>query len=65
MEGVSIKEFDILVNSLWFQDYKNLPVKITKGVVYWCHMQWLYGMGEIISFVKENNLKLGIVNISQ
>jgi hypothetical protein len=65
MEGVSIKEFDILVNSLWFQDYKNLPVKITKGVVYWCHMQWLYGMGEIINFVKENNLKLGIVNISQ
>lgn len=65
MEGVQLKEFDILINSLWFQDYKKLPVKITKALIYWCHMQWLYGMSEIISFAKENNLKLGIVNISE
>ena len=31
-----------------FQDYNNLPVKITKAVIYWCHMQWIYGIDEII-----------------
>ena len=64
-ENVEIKEFDILVNSLWFQDYDKLPVKITKALIYWCHMQWLYGMDQIINFVKANNLKLGIVHISE
>lgn len=64
-ENVEIKEFDILVNSLWFQDYDKLPVKITKALIYWCHMQWLYGMDQITNFVKANNLKLGIVHISE
>ena len=64
-DNVEHKEFDILVNSLWFQDYEKLPVKVTKGLVYWCHMQWLYGIGEIVSFAKKNNLKVGIVHISQ
>jgi len=58
------KEFDILVNSLWFQDYKSLPIKITKAIVYWCHMQWIYGIGEAIEYCKTNNLNLGFVNIS-
>lgn len=62
--NVDIKEFDVLINSLWFQDYEKLPVKITKALIYWCHMQWLYGMGEIVSFAKKNNLKLGFVHIS-
>jgi glycosyltransferase involved in cell wall biosynthesis len=64
-ENVPYKEFDILVNSLWFQDYNKLPVKITKGLIYWCHMQWLYGMGEIAQFALQNNLKLGFVHISE
>jgi len=63
-ENVENKTFDILVNSLWFHNYENLPVTITKGLIYWCHMQWLYGMGEIINYVNKHNLKLGIVNIS-
>ena len=65
LDNVANREFDFLIKSLWFQDYESLPVKITKGLIYWCHMQWLYGMGEIINFVNKNNLKLGIVNISK
>jgi len=59
------KEFDILINSLWFSDYDKLPIKVTKGLIYWCHMQWLYGIDEIINFAKTNNLKIGFVNISE
>lgn len=64
-ENVDIKEFDILINSLWYQDYDKLPVKITKALIYWCHMQWMYGIGEMINYSKANNLKLGFVNISE
>jgi hypothetical protein len=64
LDGVQNKEFDILVNSLWFDAYRNLPVKIKHGLIYWCHMQWLYGMGEIINFARDNSLKLGFVHIS-
>jgi len=64
-ENIYIQEFDILINSLWFQDYNNLPVKITKAVIYWCHMQWIYGIDEMIKYCTENNLKLGFVNISE
>ena len=64
-ENIHIQEFDILVNSLWFQDYNSLPVKITKAVIYWCHMQWIYGIDEIVAYCTENNLKLGFINISE
>jgi len=64
-ENIHIQEFDILINSLWFQDYNNLPVKITKAVIYWCHMQWIYGIDELIKFCTDNSLKLGFVNISE
>jgi len=64
-DGVDNKEFDVLINSLWFHKYKELPIKITKALIYWNHMQWVYGFHEIIEYVKENNLKLGFVNISK
>ena len=64
-DGVENKEFDVLINSLWFHKYKELPIKITKALIYWNHMQWVYGFHEIIEYVKENNLKLGFVNISK
>lgn len=57
-------EFDILVSSLWFHDYEKMPIKVTKCVLYWSHMQWIYGIGEMLDYVNNNNLKLGIVNIS-
>jgi len=63
-EGIENKEFDILISMLWFQDYNSLPIKINKGLIYWSHMQWVYGIDEIVNYVKDNNLKLGFVHIS-
>jgi hypothetical protein len=64
-EGVEDRNFDILVNSLWFNKYNELPIKVSKAVIYWCHMQWVYGISELLNYVTTNNLKLGFVNISQ
>ena len=63
--NIENKEFDVLVSSLWFHDYKKLPIKVTKALIYWNHMQWIYGIDEIINYVNDNNLKLGFVNISE
>jgi glycosyltransferase involved in cell wall biosynthesis len=63
-EGIDNLEFDILVSTLWFQDYEKLPIRVTKSLIYWCHMQWIYGIGEIMNYVKKHNLSLGFVHIS-
>lgn len=63
-DGIDNLEFDILVNSLWFHDYESLPITVTKSLIYWCHMQWIYGINESINYAKKNNLKLGFVHIS-
>jgi glycosyltransferase involved in cell wall biosynthesis len=63
--GIDKKEFDILVSMLWVGDYNSIPATITKGVIYWSHMQWIYGIGELISYCTDNNLKLGVVHISE
>ena len=62
--GIRHREYEILVSSLWYQDYAKLPVKITKALIYWCHMQWIYGIDEMIAFAQQNDLKLGFVHIS-
>ena len=64
-EGVNNLEFDILHTCLWFHDYDKLPIKVTKALIYHQHMQWTYGIGEMLAFVKEHNLKLGFVDISE
>ena len=63
-EGVEDLNFDILISSLWFSEYKTMPIKITKALIYWSHMQWVYGIDDIIKYCKSNNLSLGFVNIS-
>ena len=63
--GVENKAFDVLVSSLWFQGYDKLPITVSKAVIYWCHMQWIYGIGELISYAKAHNLQLGFVHISE
>jgi glycosyltransferase involved in cell wall biosynthesis len=65
LDGVDNKEFDIIINSLWFAKYKELPITVTKAIIYWNHMQWIYGIQEIIDYAKENNLKVGFINISE
>ena len=64
-EGIDNKEFDILISMLWFHDYDKLPITVTKSLIYWSHMQWVYGIDQIISFAKNNNLSLGFVHISE
>lgn len=64
-DGIENKEFDILVSMLWFQDYDKLPITVTKGLIYWSHMQWIYGVDHIKNYVKNNNLSLGFVHISE
>jgi glycosyltransferase involved in cell wall biosynthesis len=64
-DGIENLEFDILVSMLWFQDYDKLPIKISKSLIYWSHMQWIYGVGELLNFVRKNNLSLGFVHISE
>jgi len=64
-DGIDNKEFDIVVSMLWFQDYDKLPITVTKGLIYWSHMQWVYGVDHIKNYVKNNNLSLGFVHISE
>lgn len=63
-EGIEDKNFDVLISSLWFSEYESMPIKVTKGLIYWSHMQWVYGIDEIIRYVNANNLSLAFVNIS-
>jgi len=65
LENIENKTFDILVSSLWFEHYDQLPAKITKGIFYWCHLAWIYFAHNIKDYALKNNLKLGYVNISK
>ena len=63
--GVTNNEYDILVSALWFVDYDKLPIKVNQSLIYWYHLAWGYGYGEMIEYVKNNNLKLGLVSVSE
>ena len=63
-DGIENKEFDILVSMLWFHDYNKLPITVTKSIIYWSHMQWIYGIDEIVNYATDNKLSLGFVHIS-
>ena len=65
LENIENRTFDILISSLWFEHYNELPVKITKGIFYWCHLAWIYFAHNIKDYALNNNLKLGYVNISK
>lgn len=56
--------YDILLSCLWFKDYDTLPIKVSSALIYWCHLAWGYSYSEMIDYVKKNNLKFGMVSIS-
>jgi glycosyltransferase involved in cell wall biosynthesis len=62
--GESDLEYDILISCLWFKDYELLPIKVNKALIYWCHLAWGYSYGEMVNYVNKNNLKFGLVSIS-
>ena len=64
-DTVDNKEFDVLVSCLWFDRYNDLNIKVTKSLIYWCHLAWMYGIKEMTEYAKENNLHLGIVHVSE
>ena len=64
-DGIKNKEFDMLINMLWFQEYDSLPITITKSIIYWSHMQWVYGTKEFVTYAEKNNLSVGLVHISK
>lgn len=64
-DGLIDQEVDILVSALWFDKYKDIPFKVTKGLIYWYHMAWVYCINEMIDFCNEHNLKMGFVNVSK
>lgn len=63
-EGIENKEFDILVSMLWFEQYDSLPITVTKSLIYWGHMQWMYGLDPILNFATKHNLSIGVINVS-
>lgn len=65
LDGLSNRTFDIWINSLWFGDYDKLNATITKAVCYWCHLAWVYYLGELKDYALKNNLKVGYINISK
>jgi hypothetical protein len=62
--GVDNRVFDVLVSSLWFHEYAKLPITVRRGFIYWCHMQWVYGIDQIEQYATANNLAVGFVHIS-
>lgn len=64
-EGIDNKEFDVLISMLWFQEYNELPITVTKSLIYWSHMQWVYGTSDFVEYAKKHNLTLGLVHISK
>jgi GR25 family glycosyltransferase involved in LPS biosynthesis/glycosyltransferase involved in cell wall biosynthesis len=64
-EGLHNIDVDVLISTLWFTDYKNLPFDVKKGLIYWYHMAWVYGIREIIDYCTEKNIQLAFVNPSK
>jgi hypothetical protein len=63
--NVNNLEYDILITCLWFKDYDKLPIKVSKALIYWCHLAWGYSYNEMIKYISENNLKFGLVSVSE
>ena len=64
-EKIENKNFDILIACLWTDNYKNLPIKVSKSLIYWYHLAWGYSMSEILDYANENNLTFGMVSPSK
>ena len=64
-DGIENREFEVLISMLWFKEYEELPIKVTKSLIYWSHMQWIYSIGETSEYCKKHNLSLKVVHISE
>jgi hypothetical protein len=64
LDDVDNIEFDILITSLWFSKFDDLPIKVNKGIIYWYHLAWAYSINEISDYAIKNNIKLGTISVS-
>jgi hypothetical protein len=64
-EGVEDRTFSVLVTMLWFAALDQMPVIVTDAVVVWCHMQYVYSIGEIERYARKHSLRLGAVHVSE
>jgi len=64
-DTVDNKEFDVLISTLWFHKYKELNIRVTKALIYWCHLAWMYANNEMVEYVKYNKLVMGVVHVSK
>lgn len=58
------REFDVMFTMLWFQEFDKLPIKVRHGLVVVQHMQYVYSHCEISKYVRDNDLALGAIHIS-
>ena len=57
------RSFDVFVNTLWFQRYEEDlvgRVEVTRAVVQWCHMQYVYGADECARFCRARGLRIRV-----
>lgn len=65
--GVEDRTYDVLVNTLWFEDFEALPIDVTRAVVSWAHCPYIYGFDPLKRFLAGKNpkLKYAVVNLSE
>lgn len=63
-DRINDRTFDVMVNTLWFEDFASLPINITRAVVSWLHCPYLYGFTPLQTLIRNNNLRYGIVHLS-
>lgn len=64
-DGIQDPTFDVFVNTLWFQDFDSLPIKVTKAVVSWIHVPYVFGVDELKEWTTRDGLKYGVVHLSE
>jgi hypothetical protein len=58
------RAFDVLVNTLWFDDFKSLPITIAVAIVSWVHVPYVFGFDQIKAYIAEHKLSYGVVHLS-
>jgi glycosyltransferase involved in cell wall biosynthesis len=64
-DGVADRTFDVMVNTLWFDDIDSLPIRVTRVYVSWCHCPYIYGFDKVKSYVEKHGLRYAVVHLSE
>lgn len=64
-DTIADRTFDVLVNTLWFEDFHTLPITVTRAFVSWCHCPYLYGFDPIKRMITAGGLRYGIIHLSE